>query len=108
MARVLHVVLLSWNPDTPSGVKATAQEMIQSFPFSIPGVLSVAAGENMSAENLGDGLGFGFLVTFEDTFARDAYLPHPVHLELAELLRANSARVVVFDIESSQNSPYPA
>lgn len=100
MTNVLHIVLLTWSPDTPELVKSAAKEKILDFPARIPGILSVAVGTNVSPEDLGEGLDYGFLITFEDAVARDAYLPHPVHIELAELLLAHSSRVVVYDLES--------
>ena len=50
-----------------------------------------------SAEGLNDGYTHGFIMTFESPEARDAYLPHPVHEVVKEIVVPNLERVVVFD-----------
>ena len=51
----------------------------------------------LSAEGLNDGYTHGFIMTFESPEARDAYLPHPIHEEVKDIVVPNLARVVVFD-----------
>lgn len=50
-------------------------------------------------EGLNDGFTHGFLMTFESAESRDAYLPHPLHEEVKEIVVPALARYVVFDIE---------
>lgn len=104
MTHIVHVVLLEWAPDTPNLVKDSASEMIRGFSRKIEGIVSVVEGGSVSPEGLEGGLDYGFVITFVDAAARDSYLPHPVHVELAELLLAHSARVVVYDLESGAPS----
>lgn len=63
----------------------------------IPGLLDFNCGPYDSAEGLNEGYTHGFIMTFESPEARDAYLPHPVHEEVKEIVVPNLERVVVFD-----------
>ncbi len=47
----------------------------------------------------------GFVITFADAAARDAYLPHPAHVAVQPLVRAVAAEVLVFDLETTGGSP---
>lgn len=100
MSRIVHVVLLEWPAGTPSDVRDLAREIVRGFRTNISGVVAVDEGPGVSPENLEDGYDYGFVITFVDEAARDAYHPNPVHVELADLLSAHSARVVVYDLES--------
>ena len=102
MSSVVHVVLVEWGADTPEEVKEAAREAARGVPSRIEGVLSVGEGPSTSPEGLEGGLDYGLVITFADAAARDAYLPHPVHRVLADLIGQYSARVVVYDIESGQ------
>lgn len=102
MSSVVHVVLVEWGADTPDQVKADARASAQGFRTRIEGVLSVVEGPSTSTEGLEAGFDYGLVITFADAAARDAYLPHPVHRVLADLIGQNSARVVVYDIDSAE------
>ena len=52
----------------------------------IPGIVSFEYGVNDSPENLNKGFTHVYLLTFDDTGARDAYLPHPEHKKFVSLL----------------------
>ena len=47
----------------------------------VSGVISIEYGEKNEKENLEKGLEICFLVTFENTRAREVYLPHPEHVK---------------------------
>ena len=74
--------------------------MIRALQGSIPGIESIVEGPSVSPEGLEDGLEYGFVITFADAAARDAYLPHPEHVSVADLLGSLAARVVVYDIHT--------
>ena len=65
----------------------------------IPGLLDMAHGPYDSAEGLNDGYTHGFIMTFDSGESRDAYLPHPVHEEVKEIVVPHLERLVVFDFE---------
>lgn len=65
----------------------------------IPGLLEVCCGPyDENEEQLHDGFTHGFVMTFESRELRDAYLPHPIHEEVKELVVPCLERVTVFDI----------
>ncbi len=101
MAEMSHIVLVQWRADMPSALKEQARESARGFVDGIPGTLSVVEGPSVSPEGLEQGFDYGFVIRFADADARDAYLPHPVHRVLADLIGANAERVVVYDIEAS-------
>ncbi len=102
MSAVVHVVLVEWGADTPDDVKEAAREAARGFPSRIEGVLSVVEGPSSSPENLEGGIDYGLVITFADAAARDAYLPHPVHRVLGDVIGKHSARVIVYDIEAGE------
>jgi hypothetical protein len=65
----------------------------------IPGLLDMEHGPYESAEGLNDGFTHGFIMTFDTAGSRDAYLPHPEHERVREIVVPCLERVVVFDFE---------
>jgi hypothetical protein len=65
----------------------------------IPGLLAMEHGHYESAEGLNDGFTHGFIMTFDTAANRDAYLPHPEHERVRDIVVPRLARVVVFDFE---------
>ena len=64
----------------------------------IAGIESVSGGDNNSPEGKTHGFDWGFVMTFVDAAARDAYLPHPEHVALGQtLLRPIADDVLVMD-----------
>lgn len=95
-----HIVLFAPKPDTdPAGWDAL-QAAILDLPNRIDGIDSVSWGANVSAEGIGRGYETGFVMTFVDTAARDAYLPHPAHLAVIPAIEALVERTLVFDLEA--------
>ena len=65
----------------------------------IDGLLSVQFGAHNSDEGLDDGYTHGFVMHFESAQARDAYLPHPIHEEVKDIVIPCLDRVVVLDFD---------
>jgi heme-degrading monooxygenase HmoA len=63
----------------------------------IPGFLEMEYGSYDSTEGLNDGYTHGFIMTFDSPESREAYLPHPVHEKVKDLVVPKLERVVVFD-----------
>jgi hypothetical protein len=101
MPEISHVVLVQWQADVSAEVKEQARASARGFVDAIPGTLSVVEGPSVSPEGLEQGFDYGFVIRFADAAARDAYLPHPVHRVLGDLIGANAERVVVYDIEQA-------
>jgi hypothetical protein len=97
MAAVIHVVLVRWRGDSDDGLRASVRAGVRGLAEAIPGVLAIEEGQSVSPEGLEQGNDYGFVVTFADAAARDAYLPHPAHVEVADLIGRAAERVTVFD-----------
>ena len=54
---------------------------------------------------MSQGYDLGFVFTFTDAAARDAYLPHPAHVAVQPLVRAVAAELLVFDLETAADLP---
>lgn len=98
MARINHVVLFGWTPEATPVQKQACAEALAGLKAVIPGILAYSGGDQNSPEAPGQGIDFGFVMTFADAAARDAYLPHPEHQRvirehIAPILR----QVQVFD-----------
>jgi hypothetical protein len=65
----------------------------------IPGLLAMENGPYESGEGLNDGFTHGFIMTFDNPASRDAYLPHPEHERVRDIVVPCLERVVVFDFE---------
>ncbi|NWK55291.1 Dabb family protein [Verrucomicrobiaceae bacterium N1E253] len=72
-------------------------EALVDLQNKIPGLQSVEHGPYQSDEGLNDGFTHGFIMTFDSPEARDAYLPHPDHLKVVDLIQPKLERLVVFD-----------
>jgi hypothetical protein len=98
VAEVIHVVLVRWGRDAADGAREGVRAGVRGLLAAIPGILAIEEGPSVSPEGLEQGNDYGFVVTFEDAAARDAYLPHPAHLEVADAIGRTAERVTVFDV----------
>ena len=80
----IHIFGFRWKEHATNADKDRAAREIRSFQGRIPGLIDVAAGENLSPR--GQGYTFAGLMRFEDRAACDAYATHPAHLALLEWL----------------------
>jgi hypothetical protein len=99
---IQHIVLLKLKPETTAEQKAALLEGLVSLKREneIPGIESVTGGDNNSPEGKAHDFDWGFVMTFTDAAARDAYLPHPDHKALGQtLLRPIVDDVLVLDYE---------
>jgi Stress responsive A/B Barrel Domain len=65
----------------------------------IPRITSISWGPNCSPEGLGRGFGGGFVMTFKDIAARDAYLPHSEHQAVQPMVRSLVDDLFVYDFD---------
>jgi len=98
MSEVVHLVLARWSPSADAELREEARAVARSLATRIPGILQLDEGPSISPEGLEQGYDYGLTVRFVDAAARDAYLPHPAHLELVRLFESGLDAVAVFDI----------
>ena len=96
--QIVHVVLLRWGPSTPPDVLTRFDDAVRSVRDAIPGVVEASHGPSVSVEHLEQGYDYGLYVRFADADARDAYLPHPTHRPLADLITTHAETFLVFDL----------
>lgn len=80
---VRHVLLCKFSPQMTT---VQFEELITAFRAlkdKIPGILAFEYGANNSSEGLDQGMTHVITLTFADAAARDAYLPHPEHVNFA-------------------------
>ena len=70
---------------------------MKSMIGKIPGLLDMEHGPYESPEGLNDGFTHGFIMTFDSAESRDAYLPHPEHERVKDIVVPRLERVIVFD-----------
>ena len=97
---VEHIVLLKLKSDATEQQVQTLTDALLKMAADIPGIEKISAGMNNSPEGKSQGYDYGFIVSFINQEARDAYLPHPTHRQAAgEYLRPIVDDVLVFDYE---------
>jgi hypothetical protein len=83
---IVHVVLLKVRPAVPPKKVTEVFGAIGALEAKIAGITSYSWGPYSSPEGLSRGFTHGFCMTFVDARARDAYLPHPEHERVKELV----------------------
>jgi hypothetical protein len=85
---ILHIVLVKFRSDVTAAQRAALYADLAALKDRLPGMTGFAAGPNVSVEGIGRGYGNGFVVTFADTAARDAYLADEEHAAVGARLVA--------------------
>jgi hypothetical protein len=99
MAKVKHIALLKFKNETSQDQIDKVFEDLMDLSETIPGIEDYVSGPNNSPEGLSQGYTHGFVMTFENAGARDAYLPHPDHERFQKVALPLVDSVVVFDFE---------
>jgi hypothetical protein len=99
MAKVKHIALIKFKEGTSQDQVAQLFQEVMDMTENIPSIEDYVSGENSSPEGLNQGFTHGFIMTFADAAARDAYLPHPEHERIKGLLLPHTDSIIVFDFE---------
>jgi hypothetical protein len=98
-------VLLRFSAKTPARTVDEIFAGLDGLRRKIPGVLDFSGGAYKSNEGLNKGFTHGFVMTFADAAARDAYLTHPEHEAIKQkvlpLLEGGLDGAIAFDWEMS-------
>jgi len=97
MVPVKHFGLFQFKEEvSESQIESCFQEM-NSMVGKVPGLLEVLHGPYMGSEGLNDGFSHGFIMTFDSVETLEAYLSHPEHERVKEIVLPCLERVIVFD-----------
>lgn len=93
---ITHIVLLKPKTETTSDEMRQVLAQVQTLQQSIPGILDVQVGENLSMNQ--QGYTYGFVMHFIDAEHLKAYAPHPAHRIVSDEIRRISSHVIDFDL----------
>jgi hypothetical protein len=99
MSEVKHFGVFEFQPEVTAQQVNDCFSALKGMVGKIPGLEEVLCGPYESDEGLNDGFTHGFVMTFESPEARDAYLPHPEHELVKDLVLPRLARIIVFDFQ---------
>jgi hypothetical protein len=92
-----HLVLLRFKPSALPSEVAAIEQAFCALRASVPGVSDFEWGTDVSPEGLAKGFTHSFMLSFEGTVQRDAYLPHPNHQAFVQQLSPLLDDVLVLD-----------
>lgn len=100
---ILHCVFMKMPATASSADILKLYGAVAALKSFVPGMVDFKAGPNASPEGLGHGFEHGFVVTFTDAAARDAYLVHPEHVKVGDKIVAAAEGglegILVYDFE---------
>ena len=99
MSKVKHIVLLKFKEGITQEQIAALFGEILDLTENVPGVEDYVAGTNSSSEGLNKGFTHGFIMTFTDSQARDAYLTHADHQRVKAQILSVMDDGLAFDFE---------
>jgi quinol monooxygenase YgiN len=95
-----HIALIKFKP--AAGVVQIRQvfQDIGLLQKAIPGIVDYSWGTNNSPEELNQDFEYGFVMTFKDAAARDAYLTHPAHEKVKQFALPLVEEIIIFDYDT--------
>ena len=99
MAKVKHIALLKFKQGTSDEQIDDLFNTLLDLSENVEGIDDYVSGPNSSPENLNQGYSHGFVMTFHDAAARDAYLAHPEHQAFTQKFLPLIDSIVVFDFD---------
>jgi hypothetical protein len=94
---VRHFGVFKFKPAVSEEQIAECFHTMKDMVEKIPGLLAMEYGPYNGNEGLNEDFTHGFIMTFDSPESRDAYLPHPLHEKVKELVVPRLERVIVFD-----------
>jgi hypothetical protein len=99
MAKVKHIALFKFKDSaTPEQIDNIFNDFLD-ITETIPGIEDYVSGPNCSPEAKNQGYTHGFVMTFTDMAALNAYLPHAEHERVKAGMAPHVDSVLVFDFE---------
>ena len=102
--KIIHVVAFKYKKAITDAKQKEIADALVALKKSIPQIVSIDHGRNISKEGFDKGYQELFIVAFANEKDRDIYLEHPKHKDFAKLLDGILADkgVFVFDYVSKQ------
>jgi hypothetical protein len=99
MSKVKHIGLFKFKEGTTQEQIDQVFSELMDVSENVPGIEDYVSGPNTSPEGKSQGYTHGFVMTFTDAAARDAYLPHPDHERFKSMASPFVESVAVCDFE---------
>jgi hypothetical protein len=99
MSKVKHVVLLKFKEGTTEELITKFFDDVLDLSETVPGIDDYVSGTNCSSEGRSQGMTHGFIMTFSNAAARDAYVVHPEHERFVTMAMPMVENVLIFDFE---------
>lgn len=99
MSKVKHIGLIKFKESASEEQIANLFDQLLDLSESVEGIEDYVSGPNSSPEGLNQEFTHGFVMTFVDAAARDAYLPHPDHERVKVTFLPLIESIVVLDFE---------
>ena len=99
MSKVKHIALLKFKDGTSEEQINKLFDELLDLSESVDGIEDYVSGGNTSPEGKSAGYTHGFIMTFSNASARDAYLTHPEHQKFQASAEGVVESVVVVDFE---------
>lgn len=93
---ITHIVLLKPKPEMTADEMQQVLAQVLTLQQSIPGIIDVQVGENLSVNH--QGFTYGFIMHFVDREHLKAYAPHPAHRVVSDEILRVSSQVIDFDL----------
>lgn len=94
---IKHIVMLKFLPEVASTERGRIAEAFAELAGAVEGITGFDQGSDVSTEDRAQGYNHVATVTFRDSAARDAYLPHPAHKAFVAKLHPLVQDILVFD-----------
>ena len=99
MSKVKHIALFKFKEGTAQEYIDQVFDQLLELSESIDGIEDYVSGLNNSPEGLNQTFTHGFVMTFRDAAARDAYVAHPDHERFKTGVLPSIESVVIFDFD---------
>ncbi|MEP2776538.1 MAG: Dabb family protein [Luteolibacter sp.] len=96
---IRHFGVFKFHPEVTETQIGECFSAMAAMVGKIDGLLSFEHGPYQSDEGLNEGFTHGFIMTFDSAESRDAYLPHPIHEDVKDVVVPCLDKIVVFDFE---------
>ncbi|MBT3483205.1 MAG: Dabb family protein [Opitutales bacterium] len=94
---VRHYGVFKFKPEISESQIDDCFNAMKGMVGRIPGLQDMEHGPYESSEGMNEDFNHGFLMTFDSPESRDAYLPHPIHEAVKDIVVPCLERVIVFD-----------